>query len=147
MAQLINNGADATLNVADLVSDISELYGKQAWATTGIGYATGAGAAVTQATSKATTVVLNKMCGVITTHNQSLAAGASVAFVLQNSAIGPLDNVNVNRCNNTGTEGAYRVFVDRTLSGNAVIILENRSAGALAEALQISFAVVKVVNA
>ena len=65
MAQVIF-GPDASCANGDLDANFGELYGKQAWATTGIGYATGAGGGVTQSTNKATTVVLNKMCGQIT---------------------------------------------------------------------------------
>lgn len=144
MAQVIF-GPDASCANGDLDANFGELYGKQAWATTGIGYATGAGGGVTQSTNKATTVVLDKMCGQITMNAASLAAGASIAFVLQNSMIAATDCVVVNRGNGSGTEKAYRVHVDRVLTGNAVIIVENFSAGALAEALVLNFAVIKAV--
>ena len=75
MAQRINNAADATLLVADLVADLAELFDKSAYSTSGIGYAAGAGGTVTQATNKSTTVVLNKTTGQITMNAASLAAG------------------------------------------------------------------------
>ena len=59
--------------------------------------------------------------------------------------IAATDCVVVNRGNGSGTEKAYRVHVDRVLTGNAVIIVENFSAGALAEALVLNFAVIKAV--
>src|SRR3990167_2106071 len=56
-------------------------------ASGGIGYATGAGAEVTQITSRATGVTINAICGTITTNTTSLAAEASAVFVVTNSAV------------------------------------------------------------
>jgi hypothetical protein len=53
----------------------------------GIGYVPGRGGAITQETSKSTSVTLNKPCGVITMHNAELGAGASVAFALLNNLV------------------------------------------------------------
>lgn len=47
-----------------------------------MGYGTGAGGIVTQATDKSTGVTLAKSCGVITMNNASLAANASVSFTV-----------------------------------------------------------------
>lgn len=52
----------------------------------GIGYQTGAGAAVTQITSRSTGVTINAISGQITGTNTSLAAGADAVFVVTNSA-------------------------------------------------------------
>jgi len=52
-----------------------------------LGYQTGTGGAVVQATSKATGVTLNKSNGRVTMNGASLAANAAVSFVLTNSAI------------------------------------------------------------
>jgi hypothetical protein len=51
----------------------------------GIGYATGAGGAVTQATDRTTGVTLSKLTGQITTNNASLAAGAEAEFTVTNT--------------------------------------------------------------
>lgn len=53
----------------------------------GFGYATGigAGGSVTQPTSKDTTVTLNKICGIVTTHNQSMTGGDVKLFDVINS--------------------------------------------------------------
>ena len=124
-------GPDASCANGDLDANFGELYGKQAWATTGIGYATGPAAGVTQSTNKATTVVLNKMCSQITMNAASLAAGASIAFVLQNSMIAATDCVVVNRGNGSGTEKAYRVRRPRTYGecGHHRRELQRRRAG------------------
>ena len=50
----------------------------EATAGKSIGYTSGLGGAVTQATSKSTGVTLNKPCGTITMHDASLAAAAEV---------------------------------------------------------------------
>jgi len=50
----------------------------------GLGYGTGSGGTVTQATSKTTNVTLNKTNGKITMNNASLGAGASATFGLLN---------------------------------------------------------------
>lgn len=57
----------------------------------GIGYATGAGGAVTQITSRATGVTLNKLSGTITTDTTSLAAGAEAKFTVTNSTVAATD--------------------------------------------------------
>lgn len=55
--------------------------------TSGIGYSTGAGGVVAQATDRSTGVTLNTICGKITTQATSLAAGAEAVFVVTNSAV------------------------------------------------------------
>jgi hypothetical protein len=71
-----------TMNIAGalVVSSVSTLTGavtavssvKSTSATAGVGYGTGAGGAVTQATSKSTGVTLDKVCGEITMNNATL---------------------------------------------------------------------------
>src|SRR4051812_41504415 len=56
-------------------------------AAQGIGYATGAGAAVTQITSRATGVTCNALSGTITTDTTSLAVEVSADFVVTNSCV------------------------------------------------------------
>lgn len=112
--------------------------------TSGIGYATGAGGTVTQATSKATGVTLNKVTGAITLNNASLAAATSVAFTLTNSAIAATDLVHVN-IKSGATANSYSANVDSVSAGSCSISLRNYSAGALAEAVVLSFAVLKGV--
>jgi len=114
--------------------------------TTAFGYTTGAGGAVTQATSKATAVTLNKLCGAITMNGAALAAAAEVAFTLTNSTIAARDVVIVNIAS-VGTAGAYFVCVGAVAAGSCSITLGNCSAGSLSQALVLNFAVIKAVNA
>lgn len=57
----------------------------------GIGYSAGAGAAVTQATNRATAVTINAVSGQITGNNTSLAAAAEAIFTVNNAAVGLQD--------------------------------------------------------
>ena len=113
---------------------------------TGFGYATGTGGAVTQITSKATGVTLNKTNGSITMHAAALAASTSVAFTLTNSTIAATDVVNVT-IKSGATSGAYVITVQATAAGSCSIMVRNVSAGALSEALVLNFAVLKAVTA
>jgi hypothetical protein len=115
-------------------------------ATAGIGYATGAGGTVTQITSKATGVTLNRMCGNIVTSNASLASGATVSFTVTNSAVGVNDAVVLKRASG-GTAMSYFVDTDSIAAGSFVVYVTNTTAGALAEALTLRFTVIKGVVA
>jgi hypothetical protein len=116
-------------------------------ASGGVGYATGAGGAETQLTSKSTTVVLNKICGTITMHNATLAHQTPVAFTLTNSAIEATDVVAV--CvKSGGTAGAYLVSAGAVAAGSCSITLFNcQTSGNLSEAVVLQFAVIKAVAA
>lgn len=144
MAQILLN--ETTPNGGDLDANLNELYSKSAWSTTGIGYATGAGGAVTQATSKVTNITLNKVCGQITMNAASLASGAQAAFGLFNSLIASTDVVVVSLASGYSASTNYSVRVGSTGSGNCTIVVKNESGGALAEAIILNFAVVKAVN-
>lgn len=61
--------------------------------TGGLGYLTGAGGAVTQATSRTTGVTLSKVCGVITGNNSSLAAQTSATFTVTNTVVAATDTI------------------------------------------------------
>jgi hypothetical protein len=113
--------------------------------STGIGYVTGAGGTVTQATSKSTGVTLNKVCGEITMNAAALAAGTAVSFVLANSAIGANDNIILNHVA-TGTFGAYALN-GRCAAGSATIDVRNLSAATLSEPIVVRFTVIKSVTA
>jgi hypothetical protein len=109
------------------------------------GYITGEGGTVTQATSKATAVALSKKCGQITMHNASLAAATTVSFTLTNTTIAATDLLVLNHVSG-GTAGSYLLNA-QCGAGSATINVRNISAGALAEAIVIGFAVVKAVTA
>jgi len=109
------------------------------------GYITGEGGTVTQATSKATAVTLNKKCGQITMNAASLAADTTVTFTLTNSTIAATDLLVLNHVSG-GTAGAYLLNA-QAAAGSASINVRNVTAGALAQAIVIGFAVIKAVTA
>ena len=112
--------------------------------TLGIGYATGAGGAVTQATSKSTAVTLNRICGQITMNGAALANAAEVAFTVNNSLVAATD-VPVVAIASAATSGAYFVTVQAVAAGSFSINVGNASAGSLSEALVLNFVVIKGV--
>ena len=111
------------------------------YATEEIGYAPEAQGAVTQLTSKATGVTLNKSAGQITMHNASLAAGTTVLFTLTNNLLSAKDVLIVN-VGSGGTSGAYWPYVANVGAGTAVIGVYNNTAGPLSQAIVLNFAVI-----
>lgn len=111
-----------------------------------IGYTTGAGGTVTQATNKATGVTINELSGQITTNNASLAAATEVSFVVTNSTVAATDVV-VASIASGGTLGAYSTQVSATSAGSFTITLSNLTGGSLGEALVINYAVIKGASA
>lgn len=135
------------ITIATLASYIASVIGfKSTSATVGVGYATGAGGAVTQATSKSTGVTLNKVCGAITMNNAALGNNNSVSFTLTNSAIAATDVVAVS-IKSGATAGGYLLLVDAVAAGSCQISLRNHSGGSLSEAVVVNFAVIKAVAA
>jgi hypothetical protein len=113
-------------------------------ASNGLGYGTGAGGTVTQATSKSTAVTLNKPCGQITMNNAALAGGASVTFALNNTLIATTDVVVVSINNTTGAADNYIAWVsNNNAAGSAYICIKNNTAGSLSDAVVLNFVVIK----
>lgn len=135
---------DASKNITGLGSVLST-----APTGGGIGYATGAGGAVTQATNRTTGVTLSKLCGTITTHNASLAAEASADFVVTNTTVAATDVVNVSIQSGSNGGGTI-VSVSATAAGSFTIRVHNGNVAAgTAEtgAILINFVVLKGVAA
>lgn len=109
----------------------------------GVGYTTGTGGTVTQITNKATGVTLNKQSGEITMDAANLAADTTVTFTLTNSTIANTDVLILNHVSG-GTLGSY-TFNASCAAGSASINVRNITAGALAEAVVIRFALIKGV--
>lgn len=109
----------------------------------GVGYQTGDGGAVTQITSKATTVTLNKLSGQITMNNAALAAGSTVQFQLTNSFVTANDGIifTIYRAG-IASSANYNVWGD-VGAGSSLINLKNISGGSLSEAVVINYQVVK----
>lgn len=110
-----------------------------------IGYGTGAGGSVTQATSKSTGVTLNKVTGLITMNAAALAAGATVGFTFTNSTIAATDNVIVT---GSGALSAnYTVSTRQIGAGFCAVYVTNITGGSLSDAVPLNFTVLKGATA
>lgn len=110
--------------------------------TAGIGYATGAGGTVTQATNRTTGVTLNKTTGSITLVS---AAGSTTiqSFTVTNSTVSATDVVIVKQ--RSGTD-LYRIYVTAIAAGSFRISYATLS-GTTTEQPVFNFVVIKGVTA
>ena len=115
---------------------------KSAGATAGIGYATGAGGAVTQSTGRTTGVTLNTVAGAITLVS---AAGSATpaSFTVTNSAVAATDVIIVNQ--KSGTD-LYNIEVTAVGAGSFRITFWT-TGGTTTEQPVFNFAVIKAVAA
>lgn len=111
-------------------------------AGTGFGYPTGAGGAVTQATSRTTGVTLNKVCGSITLVSAAGGNGTSFAFTVTNSMVAANDVVIVSQ--QSGTD-QYDICVTQTAAGSFRITARTLAGGNTTEQPVFNFAVIKAV--
>ena len=111
-----------------------------------LGYITGkdVGGAVTQGTSKATGVTLNKPTGTITTHNASLAADATVTFTVTDSEVDAGDAVHVVVKSGAST-GLYTASVTAVADGSFDISVTNVGSTA-GEVVEINYAIIRASN-
>jgi len=123
---------------------LTKFTGTNVLATTTLGYTTGSGGTVTQASNKTTAVTLNKINGEIVMNGAALADDATAAFTFTNSTIAATDVVIVNVAS-VGTAGAYQVTVGAVAAGSCSISVLNVSGGSLSEAIKLNFAVIKAV--
>lgn len=146
-SSIVDDGATVAISepvaVTGAITATSSI--KSSSATAGIGYATGSGGAVTQATDKSTGVTSNHVTTAITMNAASLAASTIVSFTFTNSAIAATDQVVVTH-QSAGTSGAY-ILNAFPGSGSAVISVNNVTLGALAEAIVLRVNVYKSVSA
>jgi hypothetical protein len=107
-----------------------------------LGYATGSGGAVTQATDRTTGVTLNKTNGAITLVS---AAGSTSwqTFTVTNSTVAATDTVIVNQ--KSGTD-LYQIFVTNVAAGSFKISFAT-TGGTTTEQPVFNFAVIKAVAA
>ena len=117
--------------------------GKIFWGA-GLGYATGAGGTITQGTSRATGVTLNKLCGNITMFSAAQAADALVTFTLTNSFIAATDMIIIEHISATNG-GAWGISVVPA-AGSATINIRNVSNASITEATPLRFVVIKAVT-
>lgn len=138
---------DGTTTLTGAVSSASSV--KSSSPSAGIGYATGAGGAVTQITSRTTGVTVNAICGQITTDTSSLAGLATAKFTVTNSAVAIGDTVVVSQQSGSNSGGTF-VHVTTVAAGSFQMAVSNNNAAAgTAEtgAIIINFAVIKAVAA
>jgi hypothetical protein len=110
--------------------------------TAGVGYATGAGGAVTQITGRTTGVTLNKTAGAITMFS---AAGTTTAatFTVTNSTVAATDVIILNQ--KLGTD-LYDLMVTAVAAGSFNITFRT-TGGTATETPVFNFAVIKAVAA
>lgn len=108
----------------------------------GVGYATGAGGAVTQITSRTTGVTLNNVSGKITLVS---AAGSTTpaSFTVTNSAVAATDTIIVNQASGTNL---YEIFVTAVATGSFQITFFT-TGGTTTEQPVFNFNVIKGVAA
>ena len=116
--------------------------------TLGNGYATGAGGAVTQITSRATGVEVNTICGQITTDTTSLAAEASAKFTVTNSVMEEGDIILLSFRDAVALNTDV-VCTDQADGSFELTVINNNVAAGTAEtgAIIINFAIYKAVAA
>jgi len=110
----------------------------------GVGYATGAGAGVTQLTNKSTGVTINTLCGAITMNGASLANATAVGFTVTNNCCAATDTIIIN-IKSAATANSYTVMVDAVANGSFHVSVNNFTGGSLSEALVLNFAILKAV--
>lgn len=107
----------------------------------GFGFTTGSGGSVTQATSKTTTVSLNRVSGQIKLNNSPLAAGASATFQLNNTYIANTDILLLTLRGDFST--ANYSLRGNVGTGGGEITITNVSTGSLSEAVVFNFVIIK----
>lgn len=130
---------DSSLSVA---GSIKSSAGASALSS-GVGYATGAGGAVTQVTSRTTGVSINALCGAITLVSAAGPAGTDFSFTVTNSAVAASDVIVVSQ--KSGTDLYVVQAVTDVAAGSFQLTLN--SAGSTVEQPVFSFAIIKAVTA
>lgn len=117
---------------------------KSTAATSGVGYATGAGGVVTQGTNRTTGVTLNTVSGAITLFSQvntAVSGATAQTFTVTNSAVAATDTVIVNQ--KSGTD-SYLTFVTNVSAGSFKIT-NYTTGGTTNEAPVFTFNIIKGV--
>lgn len=141
VAPILGVATGTSLAVTGLLSSSSP--------SAGIGYATGAGGAVTQGAGRTTGVTVNAISGAITTDTASLAAEADATFVVTNSSVAIGDVIVLSQ--RSGSNGGNTAIeVGAVAAGSfSIDVVNNNAAAGTAEtgAIIINFAVIKAVSA
>ncbi len=114
--------------------------------TGGMGYSTGQGGTVTQATSRTTAVSINKLSGLITLFNTTAAAG-TFSFTVNNTLVSNTDRIIVNRTGGSNTATIYIPQATLVSNGSFRISVYVPVAVTANDAPTISFLVLKGVDA
>jgi hypothetical protein len=139
--KIIFNVAAQTTGTLTEVANISRAGDFKLTTTTGVlGYGSGSGGTVVQATSKSTAVTLNRPTGLIVMHAAALAANTSVTFTFNNTCLDSPDMLIVLHVE-AGTAGAYTITAFVTGVGTADITVRNVTAGSLSQGIYLQFAV------
>lgn len=125
--------------------DLFYMFKGGTFSASAIGYRTGFGGTVTQNTSKATSVTLDKICGQITLNAALLAANTTVTFTLTNNKITAEDHILVTHVSG-GTLGAYGVGGIVPSAGSATLYVRNLTSGGLSEAIVLKYTVFLSAN-
>lgn len=133
-------GNTTTVTITGAVTGLSSI--KSSHPTAGVGYATGAGGAVTQLTSRTTGVTINKASGAITLFSEA-GTTAYTSFTVTNSAVEAADTIEVSVKSSTNK---YLAFVTVVAAGSFEITF-NTTGGAAVDAPVFNFAVIKAVAA
>ena len=110
-----------------------------------LGYGTGSGGTVTQATSRTTGVTLNKTNGAITLFSAAAVIGTFTSFTVTNDKVAATDVVLVNM--KSGNADSYIFNVTAVASGSFRIQIFHPVDVLVAEAPVLNFAVIKAVTA
>lgn len=100
---------------------------------------------VTQITSKSTGVTVNAYSGIVIMHNAALAAGAEVTFVVSNTRARTGDVIALSIGQLNATAGAYTAQANEVGTNTFSVTLSNVTGGSLSEAVQINFAILKII--
>jgi hypothetical protein len=136
VASLASTGAVTAASIASTGAVTSSS------SSAGMGYATGAGGTVTQATSRTTAVTIDKTCGSITMFS---AAGSATAatFTVNNSTVAANDVIVLSQRSGANT---YEFHTIAVANGSFSIVFRS-IAGTAVDAPVINFAVIKAVTA
>lgn len=104
-----------------------------------LGYGAGAGGTVTQATSKATPVTINKASGQVTMHNAALAGGTSASFYISNSLATAANGVVTTFVSGGAIDYSKYLITAEAAAGKIYINVRNLTGTSYAEALVFTY--------
>jgi hypothetical protein len=137
-----NSGAAGDFTTADEAMRIDNTKNVLVTAASGLGYGTGAGGTVTQATSRTTGVTLSKPTGAITMFS-ALGSVVAATFTVTNTLVAATDTIILNQKSGTNL---YVLLVTAVAAGSFNITFYT-TGGIATDAPVINFAIIKGVTA